>query len=114
MSEKEIIFIGEHKESLFKSECQCQSPYHTIHFYKDEDEFGKPCLSFEILLTPQASFWQRIKEAVSYIFKSDRHCGTFDCWYLTKEDLVRLEQVIKNLKQQVINIQVISYLNSRK
>lgn len=98
MSEKEIIFIGEHKEPLFKSECYCHSPYHTIHFYKDEDEFGKPCLSFEILLTPQASFWQRIKEAVSYIFKSDRHCGTFDCWYLTKEDLVRLEQVIKNLK----------------
>ena len=49
---KEVIFIGEHKEPVFKSECYCHSPYHTIHFYKDEDEFGKPCLSFEILLTP--------------------------------------------------------------
>jgi hypothetical protein len=50
-----------------------------------------------IYLYPHDHFWQRIKTAVAYVLDWDIWYSPFDDFFLNKEDVARLSQVLEPL-----------------
>ena len=81
----ETIYIG----------CQCHSPYHIVRvsFY-DWMADDVPELYFELQADRDKGLWDRLKTAVSYVFKSD-NLGWHDV-IPNHDDVVNLKRVIDN------------------
>lgn len=77
--------------------CQCKNTEHQMIFsYFPDDEDRE--VSISIYLRPESSIFQRIKNAVKYIFGHRSRFGDFDNFLLGKEDADKLQKVIDYLK----------------
>ena len=52
------------------------------------------------MINPMLGFFGRIKDALKYIFGYKKYCGTFDCWDLSSEDLIRIKTMIENIQNK--------------
>ena len=97
MKTNKPILIPEHKNPPTITGCWCNSPYHSIYWYKEEDDDGKPALAFSLFVNPLVGFWQRVKNAFKYIF----NIGSleFDEWRISNEsfnDFVKLVDAVES------------------
>lgn len=76
--------------------CQCNSPEHQLIFTYFSDEIGGDVYVL-VHLKPD-SLWERIKNAIKYIFGYKSKYGDFDEFIFKKEDANKLQAVVDYLK----------------
>jgi len=81
------------KEELFICECHCRS--HQVIFQYDEDENELIC---HVHLNGYFGVFKRIFYAIKYICGYRTDYGHWDCVIFKKEDIPRLEGLIKEIK----------------
>lgn len=98
MKTNNTILIPEHSTPPTIIGCWCNSPYHCVYWYKEEDDNGIPTLSFSLFVNPLVGFWQRVKNAVKYIFQ----IGSleFDEWRLDQIRLDALDVLLQSIKKE--------------
>lgn len=76
--------------------CQCNNTEHQLVFKYFENDIGGD-VYVEVHLVPD-SFWNRIKNAIKYIFGYRSKYGDFDEFIFKKEDANKLQSVVDYLK----------------
>jgi len=76
-------------------ECACYSPEHVLHFHFDPEE--PAWLLIHAFLAPDP-FWQRIVNAVKYIFGYKCRYGHFDEFLLRREDCDKFMDLLQAYK----------------
>lgn len=77
--------------------CKCDNVEHQIIFSYFDDSDDKEVYA-SIHLRPKQNFWERIITGIKYIFGYKSMYGDFDEFILKKEDVHKLEEIIKYLK----------------
>lgn len=89
-----VNYLADMESKIFI--CQCGSPEHqlTFNYFPNEREGD---VYLWIYLRPD-SFWNRIKNAIKYIFGHRSKYGDFDEFIFRKEDADKLQEVVNYLK----------------
>lgn len=96
MKTNKPILIPEHKNPPTVTGCWCNSPYHCVYWYKEEDDDGNTTLAFSLFVNPLVGFWQRVKNAFKYIF----NIGSleFDDWRISNESFEGFVKLVDDIK----------------
>lgn len=78
--------------------CLCENIEHQLVFTYCEDELEEKDVYVSVYLCPERNIWKRITNGIKYIFGYRSIYGDFDEFIFKKEDVHKLEKVIKYLK----------------
>lgn len=77
--------------------CQCDNYEHLISFIYDTEGMWED-VSLVVHLSSAKSFWDRVRNAVKYIFGYKSMYGDFDEFLFKPEDYPKIEKVAETLK----------------
>ena len=78
-------------------ECYCYDDEHTIRFTLDNGEHDdEPPEIYTSIFMDTGGFFRRVKLGIKYIFGYKCRYGHFGNWTLCKEDLSKLESMVKD------------------
>jgi hypothetical protein len=75
--------------------CECKSLEHQVAFWYNEDVNE---LHLYVHLTPEVNKWNRVWNAVKYVFGYRSKYGDFDNFQLALSDVEKLKVVLEKMK----------------
>ena len=79
--------------------CRCFSPNHKI--FLTQEYSGVGCISIVKNFNEKSSWWERLKLAINYVF-SEEEAMVDKEFVVRKEDVIKLENFVKDLKDSDI------------
>lgn len=76
-------------------ECSCHSPEHVMHWHLDLDEPEFLFVNFHLSPDP---WWERIINAVKYVFGYTSQYGHFDEFLVQQQDCDKLIEILQKYK----------------
>lgn len=81
--------------------CRCDSTEHQLIFSYFDDDLNERFVYCNVNLIPEQNIWKRIKNGIKYIFGYKSKYGQFDEFIFKKEDVHKLEEIVKYLKGEI-------------